>query len=88
MKLFDNIFIPFIAALALTVVGCNESKNSTKNSTENKAALSRETSAKVETPAVEGTKTIALANGASVTWIQDNEGKKFMPRELCGVGSF
>lgn len=87
MKLFENKFIPFIAALALTVVGCNESKNSTKNSTENKAALSRETSAKVETPAVEGTKTIALANGASVTWIQDNEGKKFMPRELFSDAS-
>lgn len=87
MKLFENKFIPFIAALALTVVGCNESKNSTKNSTENKAAWSRETSAKAETPAVEGTKTIALANGASVTWIQDNEGKKFMPRELFSDAS-
>ena len=87
MKLFENKFIPFSAALALTVVGCNESKNSTKNSTENKAALSRETSAKVETPAVEGTKTITLASGATVTWIQDNEGKKFMPRELFSDAS-
>ena len=73
-----NKFIPFIAALALAVVGCNESKNSTKN----KIASNLETPAKVaahstdvKMPAVEGTKTIALANGASVTWIQDNEGK-------------
>ena len=69
MKLFENKFIPFIAALALTVVGCNESQNSTKESAESKVASNLEAPAKVETPAVEGTKTIALANGAVVTWI-------------------
>jgi len=87
MKLFDNIFIPFIAALAFAVVGCNESQNSTKESAESKTASGQEAPAKVETPAVEGTKTIALANGAVVTWIQDNEGKKFMPRELFSDAS-
>ena len=87
MKLFDNIFIPFIAALAFAVVGCNESQNFTKESAESKTASGQEAPAKVETPAVEGTKTIALANGAVVTWIQDNEGKKFMPRELFSDAS-
>ena len=94
MKLFDNIFIPFIAALALTVVGCNESKNSTKNSTENKIASNLETPAKVaahstdvKVSAAEGTESRTLANGATVTWIQDNEGKKFMPRELFSDAS-
>lgn len=67
MKLFDNIFIPFIAALAFAVVGCNESQNFTKESAESKTASGQEAPAKVETPAVEGTKTIALANGAVVT---------------------
>lgn len=87
MKLFDNIFIPFIATLAFAVVGCNESQNFTKESAESKTASGQEAPAKVEMPAVEGTKTITLANGAVVTWIQDNEGKKFMPRELFSDAS-
>ena len=36
---------------------------------------------------VEGTKTITLANGASVTWIQDNEGEKLNPRSLFSDAS-
>jgi Zn-dependent hydrolases, including glyoxylases len=40
-----------------------------------------------EASTVEGTKTVTLANGASVTWIQDNEGKKLMPRELFSDAS-
>lgn len=93
MKLFENKFIPFIAALAFAVAGCNESQNSTKESAESKSAVNLETPAKVampsaaNEPAVEGTKTITLANGAVVTWIQDNEGKKFMPRELFSDAS-
>ena len=87
MKLFDNIFIPFIAALALTVVGCSDSKNSTKESAESKTASGQEAPAKVEMPAAEGTESRTLVNGATVTWIQDNEGKKFMPRELFSDAS-
>ena len=89
-----NKFIPFIAALAFAVVGCSDSKNSTKESAERKSAVNLETPAKVtmpsaavNTPEVEGTKTVTLANGASVTWIQDNEGKKLMPRELFSDAS-
>ena len=36
---------------------------------------------------VEGTKTITLANGASVTWIQDNTGNKLNPRSLFSDAS-
>ena len=92
MKLFESKFIPFVAAFAFVVAGCSDSKNSTKNSAESKVA-NVEVPAKVATPsaanasAVEGTKTIALANGASVTWIQDNEGQKLMPRELFSDAS-
>jgi glyoxylase-like metal-dependent hydrolase (beta-lactamase superfamily II) len=37
--------------------------------------------------AVAGTKTVSLANGAKVTWIQDNEGEKLMPRDLFSDAS-
>ena len=36
---------------------------------------------------VEGTKTLTLANGASVTWIQDNAGSKLNPRSLFSDAS-
>lgn len=36
---------------------------------------------------VEGTKTITLSNGASVTWIQDNTGNKLNPRSLFSDAS-
>lgn len=35
----------------------------------------------------EGTKTIALANGASLTWIKDNKGERLMPRDLFSDAS-
>lgn len=38
-------------------------------------------------PQVEGTKTITLANGATVTWIQDNVGNKLNPRSLFSDAS-
>lgn len=93
MKLFENKFIPLVAAVAFAIAGCSDSKNSTKDSAEGKAVANLDVPAKVATPsvanapAVEGTKTIVLANGASVTWIQDNEGKKLMPRELFSDAS-
>lgn len=94
MKLFENKFIPFVTAFAFAIAGCSDSKNSTKDSAKSKSAVNLETPAKVaahstdvKVSAVEGTRTIALANGATVTWIQDNEGKKFMPRELFSDAS-
>ena len=40
-----------------------------------------------EASAVEGTKTVTLANGAKVTWLQDNQGEKLNPRSLFSDAS-
>ena len=86
--------------LTLSVTGCSDTK---KGSNENKAeepAAQAETAAptdvSTETAAetaagtaaqIEGTKTITLSNGATVTWIQDNEGEKLNPRSLFSDAS-
>ena len=77
--------------LSFSVTGCSDTK---KAANENKAeepaaqAAPTETATPTETVAqVEGTKTITLANGASVTWIQDNDGEKLMPRTLFSDAS-
>ena len=91
----------FAVALALTVVGCSESKTPANNASlnaspsakvaEKVAAVNAETAGNAAVnaavPAVDGTKTVKLMNGATVTWIQDNEGKKLMPRELFSDAS-
>ena len=92
-----NKFIPFVAALAVAITSCSDSKTPADNAALNAspsakvagnvAAVNAETAGNAAVPAVEGTKTITLANGASVTWIQDNEGKKLMPRELFSDAS-
>ena len=96
-----NKFISLVAAMAFTMIGCSDSKTPANNASSDasaNAAVSNVATSKAtaqnavqansaEAPIVEGTKTIALANGASVTWIQDNEGKKFMPRELFSDAS-
>ena len=77
--------------LSFSVTGCSDTK---KAANENKAeepaaqAAPTETATPTETVAqFEGTKTITLANGASVTWIQDNDGEKLMPRTLFSDAS-
>ena len=87
MKLFENKFIPFVAAIAFAIAGCSDSKNSTKDSAEGKATANLDIPAKETTSSVEGTESRTLANGAVVIWIQDNEGKKLMPRELFSDAS-
>ena len=96
-----NKFISLVAAIAFTMIGCSESKTPANNAssdasanaavsnvaTSNATAQNAVQANSAEAPIVEGTKTIALANGAVVTWIQDNEGKKFMPRELFSDAS-
>lgn len=75
----------FAVALALTVAGCSDTKTVKETADTNSAP---ETAKAAETAtAVEGTKTVSLANGAKVTWIQDNEGKKLMPRDLFSDAS-
>ncbi|MBQ7078593.1 MAG: MBL fold metallo-hydrolase [Fibrobacter sp.] len=96
-----NKFISLVAAIAFTMIGCSDSKTSADNASSDasaNAAVSNVATSKAtaqnavqansaEAPIVEGTKTVKLANGASVTWIQDNEGKKLMPRELFSDAS-
>ena len=94
----NKLFIPFCSfALALTIAGCSDTKTPTKESAESAAPAktaiagsekSADASAGSATFAqVEGTKTITLSNGASVTWIQDNEGEKLNPRSLFSDAS-
>ncbi len=93
-KAFPSLFA---VALALTVAGCSDSKTPADNASaeasakakvaENAAAGNSAQANSAEAAAPEGTKTVTLANGASVTWIQDNEGKKLMPRELFSDAS-
>ena len=74
----------FAVALALMVVGCSDTKTA-KEAAETRAtpemAKAGESAAKTVST-VAGTKTVSLANGAKVTWIQDNEDEKLMPRDL------
>ena len=79
----------FAVALALTVVGCSDTKTA-KEAAETSATLEMakagESAAKTVST-VAGTKAVSLANGAKVTWIQDNEGEKLMPRDLFSDAS-
>ena len=95
----NKLFIPFCSfALALTMAGCSDSKTPAKETAESAApaktavagsekSAGTETAAAENTAQVEGTKTITLSNGASVTWIQDNEGEKLNPRSLFSDAS-
>ena len=94
----NKLFIPFCSfALALTMAGCSDSKTPAKETAESAApaktaVAGSEKSAGIETAAentaqVEGTKTITLSNGATVTWIQDNVGEKLNPRSLFSDAS-
>jgi glyoxylase-like metal-dependent hydrolase (beta-lactamase superfamily II) len=74
----------FAVALALTVVGCSDTKTAAKDASVGGAKAS---TADEKPVAVAGTKTVSLANGAKVTWIQDNEGEKLMPRDLFSDAS-
>lgn len=83
-------FLPLIAMMAsFAVLGCSDTKVTTNEKSPEPAAkpvaeLAPENTAHA---VVEGTKTIKLANGASVTWIQDNQGEKLNPRSLFSDAS-
>ena len=83
-------------ALALSVTGCGDTKKAASENKAEEPAAQAETAAptdvSTETAAgtaaqIEGTKTLTIANGASVTWIQDNEGEKLNPRSLFSDAS-
>lgn len=77
-------------SLSMLVAACSDTKTAKETATAETAGVET-AAAKTETPAasaqVEGTKTITLSNGASVTWIQDNAGNKLNPRSLFSDAS-
>ena len=83
-------------ALALSVTGCGDTKKAASENKAEEPAAQAETAAPTDVSTetavgtaaqIEGTKTITLSNGATVTWIQDNEGEKLMPRTLFSDAS-
>ena len=62
-------------SLSMLVAACSDTKTAKETATAENAAQ------------VEGTKTLTLSNGASVTWIQDNDGEKLNPRSLFSDAS-
>lgn len=89
-------------SLSMLVAACSDTKTaketataetaSTETAPTNTAVAGSEKSADASAgsataPQVEGTKTLTLSNGASVTWIQDNEGEKLNPRSLFSDAS-
>lgn len=85
-------FLPLFALMASFVAfGCSDTKNQVaekKAEQAKPAAESAENAVPAEaTNAVQVAKTIELANGAKVTWIQDNQGEKLNPRSLFSDAS-
>lgn len=83
-------------SLSMLVAACSDTKTAKETAENaaptNTAVADSEKSASTETAAesaaqVVGTRTITLSNGATVTWIQDNEGNKLNPRSLFSDAS-
>lgn len=92
-KIFGTICATALM-LTLSVTGCGDTKKAASEKAEDAAdkAAPVETVAPAAAPteaaaSVAGTKTVTLANGASVTWIQDNDGERLMPRSLFSDAS-
>lgn len=85
-------FLPLIAIVAsFAVFGCSDTKTPATEKTAEPAKPATEpaeNAAPAETAnVVQVAKTIKLANGASVTWIQDNQDEKLNPRSLFSDAS-
>ena len=84
--------LPLFAMMAsFAVFGCSDTKTPATEKTAEPAKTATEP-AENAAPAeaanvVQVAKTIKLANGASVTWIQDNQGEKLNPRSLFSDAS-
>ena len=76
----------FAMMASFAVFGCSDTKVPVGEKAETVKAEPAKTTVGT-TQTIEGTKTIKLANGASVTWIQDNQGEKLMPRSLFSDAS-
>lgn len=85
-------FLPLIAIVAsFAVFGCSDTKTPATEKTAEPAKPATEpaenAAAAEAANAVQVAKTIELANGAKVTWIQDNQGEKLNPRSLFSDAS-
>ena len=81
----------FTVMAAFAMFGCNNTKvPATEKKTGESVAETApaETAAPADAQEVAGTKTVKLSNGASVTWIQDNESEKLNPISLFGDVSY
>jgi glyoxylase-like metal-dependent hydrolase (beta-lactamase superfamily II) len=84
--------LPLFAMMAsFAVFGCSDTKTPATEKTAESAKTATE-QAENAAPAeaatvVQVAKTIKLANGATVTWIQDNQGEKLNPRSLFSDAS-
>ena len=82
--------LPLFAVTAIfALFGCNNTKvpATEKKASESATETAPEEAAPAAAQAVEGTKSITLTNGATVTWIQDNEGEKLNPPSLFSDAS-
>ena len=85
-------FLPLFAIVAsFAVFGCSDTKTPATEKTAEPAKPATEpaenAAAAEAANVVQVVKTIKLANGASVTWIQDNQGEKLNPRSLFSDAS-
>ena len=85
-------FLPLIAIVAsFAVFGCSDTKTPATEKTAEPAKPATEpaenAAAAEAANVVQVAKTVKLANGASVTWIQDNQGEKLNPRSLFSDAS-
>ena len=84
--------LPLFAMMAsFAFFGCSDSKapanENAASAVKTAQAQTSENATTAETKAVEGTMTVTLANGAKVTWLQDNQGEKLNPRSLFSDAS-
>ena len=88
-----RLFPLFAVMASFAVFGCSDTKNQVAEKTAEQAkpaaeSAPAENAVPVEAAnAVQVAKTIELANGAKVTWIQDNQGEKLNPRSLFSDAS-
>jgi glyoxylase-like metal-dependent hydrolase (beta-lactamase superfamily II) len=87
-----KFLIPFAAMATFMMFGCSDTKTQTSEKAEpaktaETAQAATEAAASETAQTVEGTKTVTLANGATVTWLQDNQGEKLNPRSLFSDAS-
>jgi len=86
-----HILSLFAMMASFAMLGCSDTKTPANEKTAEPAAQATqaapENAAPAEASAVEGTKTVTLANGAKVTWLQDNQGEKLNPRSLFSDAS-